>query len=179
MVFETTASTIPPPRPESGSVPSVKIELPVLLAVADLRKEFATEIVFEAVNLRVNYGEKLAIVGRNGAGKTTFLRILCGEYEPDGGSVNLGRGVTVGYLSQHSNLPEDRTVLQEAQAAQDHLRDLELRLAELEGRADSLSADELEEMSMLREHFIAEGGYNLDRDVRSVLARLGFQEPDY
>ncbi|MBL8048882.1 MAG: ABC-F family ATP-binding cassette domain-containing protein [Chthonomonas sp.] len=151
----------------------------MLLAVADLRKEFATEIVFEAVNLRVNYGEKLAIVGRNGAGKTTFLRILCGEYEPDGGSVNLGRGVTVGYLSQHSNLPEDRTVLQEAQAAQDHLRDLELRLAELEGRADSLSADELEEMSMLREHFIAEGGYNLDRDVRSVLARLGFQEPDY
>lgn len=151
----------------------------MLLSVSNLKKEFASELVFDGVELRVNRGEKVAIVGRNGAGKTTFLRVLCGEYEPDAGSVNFGRGVTLGYLSQHSTLPENRTVIEEAQAAQDHLRELETRLAALEARTDELTPDDIEEMSMLREHFIAEGGYNLDRDVRSVLARLGFGVADY
>ncbi|MCE9558992.1 MAG: ATP-binding cassette domain-containing protein [Armatimonadetes bacterium] len=152
----------------------------MLLTVANLRKEFAAEIVLDGLDLRVDRHEKVAFVGRNGAGKTTLLKILMGEYEPDGGSVNWAKGVSVGYLSQHSRLDETRTVLDEAQSAQAHLRDLETRLKELEALADAgLNPEELEEFSMLQEHFIAEGGYSVERDMRTVLARMGFGEEDY
>lgn len=151
----------------------------MLLSATELKKEFASELVFEDVSFRLDRGEKVALVGRNGAGKTTLLKIICGEVEPDVGSIHLARGATIGVLAQHSNLDPTKTILEEAHAAQDHLRDLERRLQELENLDHPLSPEDLEEVSMLREHFIAEGGYNLDRDVESVLARLGFAEADF
>lgn len=152
----------------------------MLLNVAGIRKLFGADVVLSDVSFRIDRREKIALVGRNGVGKTTLLKILTGEYEPDGGSVQWERGVSIGYLSQQSRLDETRTVLEEAEAARAHLLEMEQRLRELEAKIEhDPSPDDLEEYSLLHEHFHAEGGYSAERDVRTVLGRMGFEEPEY
>lgn len=152
----------------------------MLLNVAGLRKLFAADVVLSDVSFRVDRREKVALVGRNGIGKTTLLKVLTGEYEPDGGSIQWERGVSLGYLSQQSRLEETRTVLEEAEAARSHLLEMEQRLRVLEARLENdPSPEDLEEYSLLHEHFHAEGGYSAERDVRTVLRRMGFEEQEY
>lgn len=151
----------------------------MLLQVSGLRKLYGGDVVLDGASLRLDRREKVALVGRNGCGKTTLLRILTGELEADGGSVTLGRGVSLGYLSQQSRLREDRTVIQTAEEARAHLVDLERRLRELEAQLEhEPSQEDLDEYAMLHEHFFAEGGYSVERDVRTVLARMGFEEDE-
>lgn len=153
---------------------------PVLLNVAGLRKLFGADVVLSDVSFRIDRREKVALVGRNGVGKTTLLKVLTGEYEPDGGSVQWERGVSLGYLSQQSRLDETRTVLEEAEAARAHLLEMEERLRELEARLEhDPSPEDLEEYSLLHEHFHSEGGYSAERDVHTVLRRMGFEEHEF
>lgn len=152
----------------------------MLLSVAGIRKLYGADIVLSDVTFRLERREKVALVGRNGVGKTTLLKLLTGEEEPDGGSIHWERGVSIGYLSQQSRLDETKTVLEEAEAARAHLLELEARLRALEAKLEGEpSPEDLEEYSLLHEHFHAEGGYSAERDVRTVLARMGFSEADY
>ncbi|MBX7133119.1 MAG: ATP-binding cassette domain-containing protein [Fimbriimonadaceae bacterium] len=152
----------------------------MLLNVVNVRKLFSADIVLDDVTFRLERHEKVALVGRNGAGKTTLLKILTGEYEPDGGSVSWERGLSIGYLSQQSRLDETRTVLEEAEAARAHLVEMEARLKELEAKLESNpSAEDLEEYSLLNEHFHLEGGYSAERDIHTVLKRMGFEESEF
>ncbi len=152
----------------------------MLLSVNHVRKEFGSEVVLHDVTFRIGAKEKVGLVGRNGSGKTTLIRLLTGEYEPDGGSLQLARGAKIGYLKQEEAVSANRTVLEEAQAARQHVLELEQRLKELEAILESNPTDEdLEEYALLHEHFMEAEGYSAARDVRQVLARMGFNEEDF
>jgi len=152
----------------------------VLLEVADLAKGFLGDELFAGVSFKIDRREKVALVGRNGVGKSTLVKILIGEVEPDQGSVRWARGTSIGYLRQHAQLDPSRTVLEEAESAQAHLRELQDRLRELEARIeDNPSEDDLEEFARIHEHLDESGSYAIERDLKSVLGRMGFLEADY
>ncbi|RYG43327.1 ABC-F family ATP-binding cassette domain-containing protein, partial [bacterium] len=151
----------------------------MILSVGNVSKSFGTDVILENVSFRIERGEKVALVGRNGTGKTTLLRIITGSYEPDGGSVQIARGARIGYLRQDMPVSAGRTVREEAQQGvaeqllvKAHLDSLERRLEE-----GAPSQEDLEEYATLHERFMESGGYSAHRDVDSVLLKMGF-EPD-
>src|SRR5579859_1437314 len=103
-----------------------------LLVVNNLEKSFGGDTIFTGVSFRLEWRQKLGLVGRNGSGKTTLLRILTGQQEADRGSVNYAPRVRAGYLKQEDAVDPTRTVLQEAEAAFAHVQEMERRLREVE-----------------------------------------------
>src|SRR5688500_9099044 len=107
----------------------------MLLNVSNVRKSFGVDEILCGINFRLDLREKVALIGRNGTGKTTLLKILTGQLEPDHGSVQLSRGASVGYLRQEV-AATTRTVMEEAEEARKHELKLRARLEELERRLD-------------------------------------------
>ncbi len=143
-------------------------------------KNFGADQILTGVDFELYPGEKVALVGRNGAGKTTLLRIINQELEPDGGSIYRVPGLKIGYLSQHSRLNESKTVFAEAEEAFEELHQTKRRLEELEKRLDdSPTPDEIEEYSLLHQHFDTTSSYSSDRDLQNMLTKMGFTEQDY
>ena len=152
----------------------------MVLSVAGVSKQFGVDIVVEDISFQIERREKVALVGRNGTGKTTLLKIITGQLEPDKGSVTVARGAKIGYLRQEHSVSRDRTVLKEAEAAVEHLIEIKDRLAELEAIMEQgASQADLDEYAMLSEHFSDAEGYALENDVRTVLKRMGFEESDF
>ncbi len=152
----------------------------MLLSVTNVCKSFGIDPILTDVSFRLDAREKVALVGRNGTGKTTLLRILTGQMERDGGSVQLARGAKVGYLRQEERVDPDATVLEEAQRALEGQLAMRARLDELEAKMEQGPSDEdLEEFALLHERFVEQGGYSAERDIRVVLQRMGFAEEDF
>ncbi len=152
----------------------------MILSVSQVSKSFGAKPVLKDASLRLDGREKVALVGRNGTGKTTLLKIITGELKPDKGTVHLAKGLTTGYLSQVSEPSPGETVLQAAEKARQHLVELETRIVDLEAKIrDHSTPEDLEEYALLQEHFHSEGGYSVERDVRTVLKRVGFSESQF
>ncbi|MEX2242296.1 MAG: ATP-binding cassette domain-containing protein [Fimbriimonadaceae bacterium] len=152
----------------------------MLLSVSGLSKSFGIDIVLEDVSFRVEPKEKVALVGRNGTGKTTLLKILTGELEADSGSVHFARGARIGYLRQEAPVRPGRTVLEEVESAREREIELRRRMAELEERMLAGPTDEdLDEYALVHEHFLEAEGYSAESDVRTVLSRMGFAEEEF
>ncbi|MFQ3587105.1 MAG: ABC-F family ATP-binding cassette domain-containing protein [Fimbriimonadaceae bacterium] len=152
----------------------------MILQATGLAKGYGADPVLLDATFRIDAGEKVALVGRNGTGKTTLLKILVGDEDPDAGKVAWSKGVRFGYLRQHVLLGEDQTVLEAASEARSHLLGLQQRLEELEARIEAEpTEDELAEYALLHDHFVDQGGYAAERDIRTVLLRMGFAEPDF
>ena len=107
-----------------------------LLSATDLSKSFGSVDIFRGVSLSIPHGARIAIVGPNGIGKTTLLRILLGLDEPSSGSVQRARGASIGYLPQEAQLQGTHTVWEECLAALQSLVDPE-EVLELDGLSDS------------------------------------------
>ncbi len=154
--------------------------LPVLLNVSNVTKAFGPDHILTGVTLRIDAREKVALVGRNGTGKTTLLKILTGQYPPDTGSSHLARGARVGYLRQEAPLGEGTTVIEEAQSSRAHELELKRRLTELEAKLENHPSEEdLEEYALIHEHFLESEGYSTESDIRVVLQRMGFTEDEF
>ena len=153
----------------------------MLLSVSNVKKAFGPDQILKGVTFRLDPRERVALVGRNGAGKTTLLKILTGQYGPDSGNVTLSRGAKVGYLKQEQPVTMGRTVLEEAQSGTEERLALHVRLRELEEivHGDKATADDLEEYALVHEHFLDSEGYSVERDVRTVLLRMGFEENEF
>ncbi|MBI1334818.1 MAG: ATP-binding cassette domain-containing protein [Armatimonadetes bacterium] len=153
----------------------------VLLSVSNVKKAFGPDEILTGVTFRLDPRERVALVGRNGAGKTTLLKILTGQYEPDTGSVTLSRGAKIGYLRQEQPVTLGRSVIEEAQAGTEERLALQVRLRELEEimHADKATPEDLEEYALVHEHFLESEGYSVERDVRTVLVRMGFEESEF
>jgi ATP-binding cassette subfamily F protein 3 len=152
----------------------------VLLLVDGVSKSFGADIVIEHASFRVKARQKVALVGRNGTGKTTLLRIVTGQCEPDSGRIHLARGAKIGYLRQENAVQGGRTVLEEAEAAQADRAVLRTRLVELERSMEGgASEDDLVEYALLHERFMDAEGYALESDVRTVLRRMGFADDEF
>ncbi len=144
-----------------------------ILRLRGVRRELAAVPVLEAVEVALALGERVGLVGPNGVGKTTLLRLCAGLDEPDAGSVERRRGLTVGFLPQEAHLdpsflaaPDLRTAVRHGAAA---LEALEARLAAAEA-ADRTTTPEYAE---LRHEFEVRGGYELDYRVEATLSGLG------
>jgi len=152
-----------------------------LITVANLSKSYGTRDVFSGVSFDVPAAARIALVGINGVGKTTLLRILVGEELPTSGEVRRARGTRLGYLPQGADLTGDRTLWEECQAAFAPLRAQEAKLAQLENEMAKAQGDEdlLQRYGALQEAFERAGGYHYDTRIRQVLSGLGFEEGDH
>ncbi|MEI6513960.1 MAG: ABC-F family ATP-binding cassette domain-containing protein, partial [bacterium] len=152
-----------------------------LLTVNNLEKSFGADTILDGVSLRLGWGQKMGLIGRNGSGKTTLLRILTGQMEADKGRATYARGVSFGYLMQEEAVDPNKTVIEEAQEAFQHVLEMEGRLRELEQALPNMTHGPeldtaMDEYALLHERFDAMNGYSALRDVRKVLMRLGFKE---
>ena len=148
-----------------------------LIEVYDLERFVGARPLFTGVSFSVAKGERIGIVGRNGEGKTTLLRIIAGELEPDGGSVHIASGTSLGYLSQ--GLPEFKlSVFSEAMAGKPEVLDAARKMRVLEDRLRNAEDQEdlLKEYSKLQNRFEALGGYDLEHQTKEVLSGLGLPQ---
>ncbi|MBI3390927.1 MAG: ABC-F family ATP-binding cassette domain-containing protein [Deltaproteobacteria bacterium] len=162
-----------------------RLQKPAVLTVADLQKAFGGQVVLDHVNWFVPLGGRVALVGANGSGKSTFLRIIAGEVEADGGSLSVPKGATIGYLPQEVMGLQGRTVLAEAMTAFDHIRVIAAECQRLEEALAHSAADDPEHDALMtayaeaREAWDTHGSYDLESRAESVLAGLGFQTSDF
>jgi ATP-binding cassette subfamily F protein 3 len=160
--------------------------MPILTA-SGIAKAHADLEILRDVTFALEPGEKVALIGRNGTGKTTLLRVLAGLDEPDRGKIGLASWARVAYLQQTPQGGFDTPVLAhvlagaaEIHALEARARDLEHAMAdpEVHGDADRL-ATVIEEYAHVREHFEHAGGFTLEVRAKTALSGLGFSETDY
>ena len=139
-------------------------------------KSFDPQDIFWDVSCSIAHGDRIALVGRNGTGKTTLLRILAGLEPPTSGRVHRAKGLPIGYLPQGATLEGDHTLWQEMMTVFEPLRTLETRLHALEAEmADPDRAESaLEAYGPLRDRFEHLGGYTYQDRAKHVLMGLGF-----
>src|SRR6476646_8295852 len=149
----------------------------VLLNVNDLTKTFITEQIFAGVSFQIAEKEHVALVGVNGAGKSTVLRIIAGIEHPNGGEVVRLPGCRITYLPQETRFTSDNTVREEARlafapvlAAGERMREIEHLMASEDHDLDPLFA----EYDRLQARFEAAGGYDIEHRTDEVLQGLGF-----
>lgn len=152
-----------------------------IIVAERIAKSFDPDDIFWDVSCSVARGDRIALVGRNGTGKTTLLRILIGSEEPTSGRVHRARGLRIGFLPQEATLEGDRTLWQEMMTVFESLRAIESRLYELESKmADPAHAEAaLEAYAPLRDRFERLGGYTYEDRVRHVLMGLGFLREEH
>jgi len=152
-----------------------------LLDVSHLRKEFSGEVLFDDVTFTINPGEKLALIGCNGAGKTTILKIILGQEVKDGGSFNVAQGKTVGYLSQVMISSFENTMYQEMLTAFDEVIKMEKELKDLTIEMSLNPNDQtlLKKYGVLESTFSMRGGYDYSYLIDLMIFKFGFSKDDY
>ena len=156
----------------------------ILLQAQDVGRAFDGVDLFTHINLQVQEGGRVALVGPNGIGKTTLLHILTGAAEPDYGHMSYKKGMTIGYLAQNSGLDSDKEIYVEMLDGFKELRAQEKRVHEMEAEiADpDLLKDQkryettLNRYDQLAHDFREAGGYGYEAEIRSVLAGFNFPE---
>ena len=150
-----------------------------LLTGANLGMRYGPFDIFETINISIHHGERAAIVGPNGQGKTTLLRILAGEETPTTGEGFRAKGLKIGYLRQEVlQKPAAETLWQ---LALDAFADVIAKGEELKALEKSLAADDslLEKYGHLQTEFELLGGYHYQQTIKTVLTGLGFSETQY
>lgn len=157
-----------------------------MISVENLEVEFAARPLFQHVSFVINNKDRIALVGKNGAGKSTMLKILAGLQAPTGGNVAIPKETTIGYLPQVMILSDSKTVREEAETAFEHissLRDeLERMNQELADRTDYDSESYLqlvERFTHENERFTMMGGMNYQAELERTLQGLGFLRTDF
>lgn len=156
-----------------------------VLTTHNLGKHFGAHDIFDGLTLSANAGDRIALVGPNGEGKTTLLRLLAGRETPSAGTVHLARGLKLGYLEQHPSLLSTHGTLRDlALEAFARLRQQEAALNQL-AHALADESDEARHEELLQQYGQAEaefehaGGYTYEQTIDQVLIGLGFKRDDY
>jgi ATP-binding cassette subfamily F protein 3 len=154
-----------------------------LLTTHRLGKSYDPVDLFAGLSLSIPHGARIALVGPNGIGKTTLLRIIAGEEPPSAGEVHRARGLTIGYLPQESVFESERTLWEECLLPFADLRAQEAELTELShtlSDPDPVRAQAaLERYGKLQARFEHAGGYTYETEIRQVLTGLGFAEREF
>lgn len=151
----------------------------MILQMAGVQKSFGAEDVLKDASLQIKNNEKIALVGRNGCGKTTLLKIICGDERADAGERFVQNGVRIGYLSQVTFSNLERTAGEELLSVFAPLKKLEAELAEQAALlAEDHSEKQLEKYDRLQTAFETAGGYDYEHELRSVFFHFGFSETD-
>ena len=157
-----------------------------MISVEGLRVEFGGFTLFDDVSFVVNKKDRIALVGKNGAGKSTMLKILAGLQSPTSGVVSIPKETTIGYLPQQMQLKDTRTVREEAELAFDHIHDMEREInalnEQLAERTDYESEAYhkiIDKVTHLSEQFQMIGGNNYHAELERTLLGLGFMREDF
>ena len=157
-----------------------------MISIEHLSVEFSARPLFADISYVINDRDRIALVGKNGAGKSTMLKIIAGLQQPTSGTVAVPKGTTIGYLPQVMVLSDSRTVRQEAELAFGQLHELEARLARMNQELADRTDYESEEYMQLVETFTHEserfqmmGGMNYQAELERTLIGLGFERSDF
>lgn len=157
-----------------------------MISYDGLTVEFGAKPLFKDVSFVINERDRIALVGKNGAGKSTMLKILCGLQKPSGGSVSVPNETTVGYLPQVMKLSDDTTVKEETRKAFADTTKMETRLRKMEEEMAERSDYESEGYAELVDRFTTEherymmmGGENYEAEIERTLTGLGFAREDF
>ncbi len=157
-----------------------------MLNIHNLSVSFGGTYLFEEVTFRLGAGDRVGLVGKNGAGKSTMLKILSRELAPDSGSIATEKEVKLGFLKQDIDFVKGRTVLEEAYQAFEAIKNAELKMEDINHQLvtrtdyESESYSELiEQLSDVTHHYEILGGYNYVGDTEKVLLGLGFKRDDF
>ena len=155
-----------------------------LLSLTDITKHYGPEPVLDGVTFDIRDGERASLVGPNGVGKTTLLKILSNREEPDSGTVQLATSARIGFLEQHPQFEPGRTVWSEAREALGDLISLgheaERIATELAQASDDQSRERLSRrFDHLQHELLHRDAYNLDHKIERVLMGLGFGQASF
>lgn len=151
-----------------------------ILNCNDISLFYGTTRIIENINLPVEAGSKLGIIGGNGAGKTTLFKIITGEIQPTSGSVYIKPGATIGFLSQMLDRTlADKTVYDAAVSPFSELLEMEETITELVKRMEQGDHDVIGRYSAFNEAFARDGGFEYKSKVNSFLRKLGFDEDSF
>ena len=157
-----------------------------MISINNLSVEFSARSLFDNINYVINPRDRIALVGKNGAGKSTMLKIIAGLQQPTAGTVSVPADVTIGYLPQQMKLQDSVTLAEEVRKAFSHIQQLHDRLdhlnAELAMRTD-YESDEyhklIEQITDLTEHIAIVGSDNCEAEMEKTLLGLGFVRSDF
>lgn len=157
-----------------------------MLNIHDLSVSFNGDYLFDGVTFRLGAGDRIGLVGKNGAGKSTMLKILSGETSPDTGSIAFDKEIKIGFLKQDIDFVKGRTILEEAYQAFDEILAVEKQLNQvneaLTTRTDYESeayTELIEKVSDLTHRFDILGGYTYQGNTEKILIGLGFKRDDF
>ena len=157
-----------------------------MISINNLSVEFSARSLFDNINYVINPRDRIALMGKNGAGKSTMLKIIAGLQQPTAGTVSVPADVTIGYLPQQMKLQDSVTLSEEVRKAFSHIQQLHDRLdhlnAELAMRTD-YESDEyhklIEQITDLTEHIAIVGSDNCEAEMEKTLLGLGFVRSDF
>ncbi len=157
-----------------------------MLNIHNLSISFAGEYLFEEITFKITAGDRIGLVGKNGAGKSTMLKILSGDQEADTGQIAIDKKARIGFLRQDIDFVEGRTVLEEAYEAFEEIKDLERKMEDINTQLTERTDYEsdaytklIEDVSDYTQHYEILGGYNYQGNTEKVLLGLGFKSEDF
>ena len=155
----------------------------MILSCHNITKAFGDQLIVKNGSFHINEREKVALIGINGAGKSTILKMLIGDLSADSGEVILAKNTSIGYLSQHQDLSSDHTIIDELKTAKADLIELERQIRTMELELKHLTGEALEaklhSYHLLTSKFEQDNGYAFQSELIGVLKGLGFSEQDF
>ena len=155
----------------------------MILSCQNLSKAFNEKPILRDVSFHIEEHDKAAIVGINGVGKTTLLRIIVGELPADSGIVTLKKEASFGYLAQNQNVNSENTIYEELLSVKAPVIAMEKQLREMEEKMHTVNGSELDSLmenyARLNHQFELENGYAYQSEIGGVLKGLGFAEEDF
>ncbi|GGW91774.1 ABC-F family ATP-binding cassette domain-containing protein [Salegentibacter mishustinae] len=157
-----------------------------MLNIHNLSVSFGGEYLFEEITFRLGAGDRVGLIGKNGAGKSTMLKILAREQEYDEGQIARDKELNIGFLKQDIDFEQGRTVLEEAQQAFEEIKKLEKQIDDINHQLATRTDYEsesytqlIQDLSEITHTYEIIGGYNYEGDTEKVLIGLGFQREQF
>ena len=157
-----------------------------MLNVHNLSVSFMGADLFSGITFKLNKGDRIGLIGKNGAGKSTLLKVLSKDIESSGGTMAFDKDVNIGFLRQDIDFVEGRTILEEAYQAFEEIKEIEIKLDEINNQLTTRTDYEsdsytqlIQDLTDFQERYELLGGYNYQGDTEKILQGLGFQREDF